>query len=311
MPFKLSRPVCIPDTHVVPSKKLTLIIRGSGSTGTNNLGFILANPFHTANDSLLTTTGSLAFATVAYSNGSVPVAGVYSAANVTTPNGVNVYPLVSAPYALANYDQAPDGSQNATAVGAQSRVVGAGLRLRYAGTNLNKGGTALILRRDDGETFDDFNWDALAARSNTKVVPYSEKWHEVSYVPVQPNDYDYCRNGIFGTDGHPDAISTPNITYAMARHHIGIAVKSAAPSQPFDWEYIAHIEFLGKNVNGISQSHSDIVGMSQVRNVIASTTAQVQPSGPGLFNTLVNALHSEAIKNAPKLVAMGASKLLF
>jgi len=310
MPFRLANPVCIPDSHVVPSKKMKIVLRGTGRTDANGFGYVTANPFYTANNSIGTgPTGDSYFGTIAYSNGNVTLPQIYTFG--TAAGGSSMQPLIGAPYGIQEYDESPTGVLETSDVGAQSRVVGAGLRLRYSGTTLNKGGTALIVRREDGETLHLMGYDLLASRQNTKVVPYGDKWHEVSYVPVKPDDYDYCRNGAFGSTGTPDALIDTNQCAKLSRHCIAIVVKGAAAVQPFDWEYVVHLEFLGKTVIGASKSHSDLMGMSQVRNAVASTTSQVVPSGPGLYNTLVNSIYNEATRALPKLVSLGASKLLF
>jgi hypothetical protein len=312
-PFRLSELACIPDSHVVPSKKGKFILRGTGSTGDNTFGYAIMNPFHVANDLMesIEAGQNLGFGCLAVTNGSANVGNISTFAGLTTSNGVTAYPLLKSPYALAAFDQSPNGTNNATTVGAQARVVGAGLRLRFTGTNLNKGGTAILVRREDGESIYGFSYDQLASRDNTIAKPLGDGWHEITYLPVQPHDYDYCRNGALGAEPiNGDPLSVHATAIVDTRHATGILVRSAAPSQPFDWEYVVHVEFLGKLIDSVTKSHSDITGMSHVRNAIASAPANSLPAGPGFYKTLMTSIQKEITASVPQLISAGVKYIL-
>jgi hypothetical protein len=310
-PFSLNADVCIPDTHSVPSKKAKFILRGAGSTQANKLGYIFANPFYVANDYLQIIDGgdTKEMATISCTDGTGSLTYVDVLHNDTSPNGIEVTPTLRAPYRLADYDSSPTGVPQATTIGAQVRVVGAGLRVRYTGTKLNEGGTILIAKRQDGESFDNFTYDSISAIMNTQVRQFGNKWHQVSYTPVQPDDYDYCRNGAFGsTEGAP--VLTAAECKKAARHHLGFVIKSAAASQPFEWEYVVHIEFLGKIIDNISRSHSDIVGLSAVRNALNAASPTEAQSGPGFFTKLMSSIGDEVMQSVPSLIGTGIKLLL-
>lgn len=310
-PFSLSQEVCIPDTHSVPSRKAKFVIRGTGATQANNLGWVFANPFHVANNSLEFLAGvDTAFTgTIAASDGTGVGTAIIMYRNQTTPNGVQDTPLVRAPYAITDYDTGPEGNPQSTTIGAQARVVGAGLRVRYTGTRLNEGGTILIAKRQDGESFDNFTFTSISSIMNTQVRPLGSSWHQVSYTPVQPEDYDYCRNGVFGSD---EAITTINQAAVLkaTRHHMGFVLKSAAASQPFEWEYVVHVEFLGKIIDNVTRSHSDIVGLSAIRNAMMSQPPDQPQSGPSFFNRLMTSVGNEIVSSVPTLVGAGLALLM-
>jgi hypothetical protein len=307
-PFNLNHEVCIPDNHVVPSKKVAVKIRGTFATGTNSLGFITANPFFTQNDVYSYNPSPIyEVGAVAYTDGSAIHTQIEPRKNLSSPNGIEVSALSGAPYSGAQFDETVDGATNNVPTSAQSRVVGAGLRIRYTGTKLNEGGSVLIGRREDGESLQSVTYDGLASRMNTKVAPLGSKWHEVTYLPVQPDDYDYCKNGVLGSEGLPYT-GAPDLVTRL-RHNMGFFVKSAAASQPFEWEYIVHLEYLGKTIDNISKSHSDIVGISHVRNAIAQAKPEVQ-AGPGFFSSLLTSVGNEILESAPKLLGAGLKMLI-
>jgi hypothetical protein len=309
-PFHVTVPVCIPDNHVVPSKKLTVKQRGSFATGSNSEGYIVFNPFHTGNTSFTHIEGVTTYTSspIMYSDGTVPHSFIET--RMTSGNGVGGTNLTQAPYSIVDFDELPDGSRLGTSgLAIQSRVVGCGLRVRFAGTRLNEGGTVLTFRREDGESTHGYTYTLLASRTNTKSSALTNKWHEVTYLPVQPEDYDYCRNGLLGSEGKPGIDSSSDIFLNNSRHNAGFYIKSAAPSQPLEFEFITHIEFLGRTIDSISKSHSDITGMSHVRNAITQAPPEVQ-AGPGFFQNLMTSVSNEIIESAPKLIGAGLSLLL-
>lgn len=309
-PFHVNEPVCIPDNHVVPSKKLSVKTRGSFSTSSNKEGFIVFNPFHTANDPFVHVDGGTGYtsSTVMYSDGTVGLTIIET--RQTTGNGVGGANLALSPYTILDFDEKPDGQRaGTTALSVQSRVVGVGLRVRYAGTKLNEGGTILTLRREDGETLHGYGYDVLASRPNTKSSALGSKWHEVAYLPVQPTDYDYCRNGVIGAEGVPGIDTSSNTVINNVRYNTGFYIKSAAASQPFEFEHVIHVEFLGKALDSITKSHSDITGMSHVRNALAQAPPEVQ-AGPTFFQKMLTSVSKEVLEHAPQLAQAGLKYLV-
>lgn len=243
-----------------------------------------------------------------YTDGTVSLSIIE--ARVASGNGVQGANLALAPYAIADFDELPDGTRLGTnGPSIQSRVVGVGLRVRYAGTKLNEGGTILTFRREDGETTHGYTYDQLASRLNTRSSAIGSKWHEVAYLPVQPTDYDYCRNGLIGAEGVPGIDSSTILFLDNVRYNTGFYLKTAAPTQPFQFEYILHVEYLGKSIDSITKSHSDITGMSHVRNAIIQAPPEVQ-AGPGFFQKMLTSVSNEVLEHAPQIIGAGLSLLV-
>lgn len=275
-PFGATKPACIPDMHVVPSKKATYYQHGTFSTDSGGFGSIVVNPFSVSKNgmSIIDTGTTYSVASLAYTDGTVARTSINTYQNVTSPNGVLIQVLSQCPYGLQDYHDFPTGIQN-IGLDIQTRTVGCGLQIRYAGTKLNEGGTIYATRRSDGESLNDMTISQIATRHDTKIYPVDSKWKSIAYMPVQPDDYDYCKNGLTGTEGVSNIDTNVLSVIEQTRSNLGFVVKSAAPSQLFEFRVVYHVEMLGKSLDSISQSHSDIVGMSAVRNVTASTLPAV------------------------------------
>lgn len=292
-PFGLSKPACIPDMHVVPSKKNTLITHGTLSTDTTGFGFLVVNPFCAANN-LFTCTDTgvqYLFGLASYSDGTATLTSVQTFQNNTSPNGVVATPVPQSPYGIADFHDHPSAVPNG-GIDAQVRIVGAGVQIRYTGTRLNEGGTLYATRRSDGESMNAMSIPEVASRRDTITCPVNNTWKTVSYIPIQPDDYDYCTNGLTGTRGQANI--TTNITTAVeeTRYNMGFLIKSAAASQPFEFRIIQHVEFVGKALDSVTRSHSDIVGMSAVRNVTAQTLPAI--AGKSIYNAAVKQIEMGA-----------------
>jgi hypothetical protein len=90
----------------------------------------------------------------------------------------------------------------------------------------------------------------------------SRKWQSVTYLPFSSHSYDY--------DESPFEIATGTpYTYAL----LGFFVESS-PSNSFEWEIYLHKEFVSVDGNfqppGQTPSHSDVNGISAVRDVLGS-----------------------------------------
>jgi len=103
--------------------------------------------------------------------------------------------------------------------------------------------------------------------SQTKTFLVGREWLQICHVPVDEEDYTYS---VFA-DRREDNL----FQYTLL---IGITgtTNAVGLSAPFEWEIVQHIEFIG-SVDAITASHSDIVGMSQIRNASISLRATSNP----------------------------------
>jgi hypothetical protein len=264
-PFTGPPEACLPVSPSIMSSKQRVFIRGQMATSsTDGRGFIVAQPW-AANDNGSTTVGG---APIYYSSATwVPAAGVAIPALSTATAGINVA-STNSPYTRAFFGVATGGIQ--------ARLVSFGMRIRYAGTELNRGGRVLLFEDPEHNGFDPLQPVAIStilANEKAKEHKVGEDWLTLcSTGPTQPNEYDFL-----GTYQPPTGLAS---FYLMA------VVQSAAVGQTFDYEVFWNWEFAGSPVRGKTYSESDDQGVSVVLGAIKSVNNnQLDSSHPLIKST--------------------------
>lgn len=151
------------------------------------------------------------------------------------------------------------------------RVVAAAVRARYIGTQLNMSGLSVSVF---GAALDDLlgghGFTHIASRIDTKVKDFNRKWNGAFWKPCFQDAYDY-------NDGVWDATNANNMRLAVFVN--GVA------GQPFEWEVITFCELLpsgGNLVENVTASHSDILGLSDVRDYLGQLSSS--DFGMDLYN---------------------------
>jgi len=137
----------------------------------------------------------------------------------------------------------------------QYRVVGAGLRVRYTGTQLNMGGRLVMYRTrsnvpvygtNDGNTSNITN---LLFDNAFTTSPVTRNWQTVSFAPDSTSYLSYASYPTFATDPR---------SYNMLA-----LIEGAVAGQSFEFETIVYYEVVGGRVP-VSPSHADPVGYGAV-----------------------------------------------
>jgi hypothetical protein len=253
-PFSLMAEVCIPDMHAVSSKKVKVLTRGTFETSsTTGVGWITLNPWRA--DSV----GPLVAKTSASYTGSE--ATVF---NSVAP-GVTIGVGTKFPY--------PDTAWGLN--GISHRIVGVGLRVRYTGIELYRGGRAIMIRMPDNkQSLGNESVASLFGYSQAKSFPVTNEWTMVAYKPVRPAEFEYS-----DTPGTADVILDSCMVYGVS----GTAGPSTA-SAIFEYEVVTHVEYIGE-IDAITVSHSDVVGMSQIRNA-TMRDRPTKKEGKAVWSTL-------------------------
>lgn len=163
----------------------------------------------------------------------------------------------NSPYAAADY---------VAVTGVQGRLVGAKLRAKYIGTNLNAGGMHFGLQEPthggiQGKSETDFLSTTCASMRSVKS---GEDWFEVTYRPVDAHDTSWIDN-ITRTDAHTYICKTDGTEMANAAYPpMGYIQKGAAVSQGVQWEFWAIIELAGPKVTGKTLTPPDLQGWASV-----------------------------------------------
>jgi hypothetical protein len=128
------------------------------------------------------------------------------------------------PFATASWG--PDADE------IQSRVVSAGIRARYTGTQQDLAGSMLCFEEPSHQTMNqvDFSWNSIRSHDRARTVPTTREWVSVTSQPissVEMNDYN-----IAPTDGSTNK-------YYM------VIMMTGTPGQGFDYDVTLNVEFIG------------------------------------------------------------------
>lgn len=269
---------CVPTFPARLSQKTSVKTVGQFHTG-SSIGFLAVSPTVCSNQPF-----------VYYTDGD------------HTGDTVNIQPYSLAPgthYAVQPGAQFPsadyiDGTINDPST-ITSRLVSVGIRVRYTGTELNKGGLCYCLVSPD---HGNLNFSTIASLNGYKEcikVPVSRKWTEIVISAVDPDETSYPDASDWLATGSSGA---SNLEYLKMLYPFsqGACITASAPSvgapiaviittglrhNTFEWEVISHMEHVGRPVQSVStRSHSDVQGMSDVTD--AAGAAQSIRAGNGM-----------------------------
>lgn len=266
-------PLCgIPDGSAVTSQKLRVWARGTLTTGNgtpNNDLSIYFNPI-----GCLTNSQAVLTWAVPSTQGTLNSAFSQGGGSATC-NG---------PYSL--------GSLNVSNF-TTGRLVSAELRLRYIGTELNKGGEIIGLQQPTHENIVGMTVANMLAHSsaNRYNISYSKGWYSLSYRPADVDDlfYLFTSNGSSAFNGTYNAAGTQagqGIIYNDSQPFAAAYVTAATASAPFEYEVWAVVEYTGQNVPGRTVNHPDVQGYQCVVSALAVTDERYASQGAGPVRTL-------------------------
>lgn len=235
-PFDFGQPTCLPDMHAVPSHKVVCRARGSFAVGTGGVGWIYVNPQAKCSNSIIcyyTPTGYAGTTSLSWA-----AAGASNTQNTMSPYGPS------------------DLSQNET----RTRVVACALRIRYTGTELNRGGNILMVRDPDNGLLDSRAYATLLSEIpglHTSIV--NRQWNVVIWEPTDPGDYDYGIN------------SEANSTSSSSGYRNMGAYVTGTAGNTFEWDIIQYLEFVGTTKIPATPSPADPEGVAIVRDAVPSS----------------------------------------
>lgn len=182
------------------------------------------------------------------------------------------------------------------------RSVGCGIRFRYVGTELNRGGRVLYCQNPQlDNVFDGQNINDLANRQDAVIVPCTRKWTNISWTPSFYGMNEYQPGGtpqsLFGSGAWQWQFAS-----------IGIVLEGT-PGNSFEYEFVQFFEWLpGKGTVGavpsVTPSHSDPVGYGVVRDYLNNVQ---QYFGPETFNRFLNWTGAAGVSYLSHVVSGGGA----
>lgn len=246
--------VGVPDHDAYPSRKVRIWSRGTASAPAGGTGFVVVLPHNMVDN-----------------NGNAPIW------------------YTSTAYAGSTFDaSAGTGKSNAfsnapytsSATTTRARLVACAVRIRYNGTELDRGGHWVGRRAEPGADLDGDSEADLNKHPHTKQQPVPDNTarqadFRVYWVPQQAADAEYYAIGTY----HPD----------RQKVALGLMLKPPGADMSIVWEVAAIVEYIGPDTRGLTHNASDPVGMAAVR-----TASQTQPAASMVGSGSANALKSGA-----------------
>lgn len=316
---------CIPTFPAISSRKLYVVTRftATADASTGGLAFAfapwrLANNYDTTdvNDCPIMITGSNWGG-----NGSTwPTFDTFTTGAPAT--GVT---FINVPSEFAQTDLAYVGSVAARSRGVKYRLVAAGARVMYIGAVMNRSGLYNFYQTSDHSSLSGVTTTSIANIPSYFTREVDDKFHTISYVPVDPGELNYSLDGIVNHAGQGADTVMEICPLSQLCHYMGFTVSGGTPSGQYQIQTVQCLEVIGEPVQGKTKSDADIAGLSKTLNIASPTTAPVLDNTPGLVekmietspqstNELVNnvmATGSKMLKDAaPNLLEKGLAMLL-
>lgn len=272
-PFETPAGVCLPaDIFPMPSQKVKAFSRGTFTLGTSGVGFIIMSP-STASD-----TSALAFSTAT----TVMTTGTTIAA--ATNKGYSTFAKL--PYTYADV---------VTNSEVQCRLVGAGVRVRYVGTENGRNGSCIAYEDADHSSIEEYTWLTMLQENSVKGSRPSGdgSWDaSVSYTgPVRPSDLSFVN------DDTPAGTTNASV--------MGIMVSGVAGDQ-YAFEAVVHVEYIGSKVPGKTKTHADAQTYAQALATVKEAAA-VSTVVPQDRSSVFESFFKRVGESLPQLIPAGVS----
>lgn len=284
---------CVPTFPARMSQKVSAFVTGNFATGTQGFGFVAVSPTVSNN------------APLAYSS--------ISAYNSTAVDCLNVNAQTTVMSALPyNSSQLLTGDV-ANPAPVSGRIVSCGLRVRYIGTELNRGGVCYCLVTPDHTNVQGFSMALLSTYSECIKVPVSRQWTTIVASAIDMKECEYpeeatqpsaessTRQMLFPYS-QQNAILATSLTVGAPIMLFGVA---SPAGNAFEFEVIQHVEYIGTLTQALAtKSHSDQAGLSKVTEAAGTVLANRASSGAPQESSFLASLKQTIIDNRDIVVPL-------
>lgn len=267
---------CVPSFPARPSQKTAAKLVGQCTVGSAGFGFVVVAPVVCNDQPSVFSTNS------AYP--STSISATFAAAVPAQQTAANFSTL---PF---DATQVNDGNTafNSNVAG---RIVSVGLRIRYVGTELSRGGTIYGVHHPDHQSINGNTVSMFASLKECIKEPVTRKWVEIVASAIDPNETAYPDAVPWNYNGNMQSIMNK---YPFSQGQIlsgtGADASMGAPilgfiitgeiGNVFEWEVIEHVEYVGRPAQSmLTLSHADAEGTSTITEVAASVNATRAGSG--------------------------------
>lgn len=278
-PFSQSvRGAHIPTTPSFPTYKVTGFVRGVAYIGTQGVGYVAMAP------TIVNDLPSVYYTSAAYAQ--TVAAG--------PPSDVSTYTGNATTPAFGYINNLPYSSTQITATGSgvkiEGRIVSAGFKVEYTGTELNRSGLMYAYTDPDGDNLlgdshafivagNGMDVNKLSTKEGTEISSNGRKGCSVVILPPNSYSLDFTNQNATSTrQCFPYSTGDNmlyNITYTAGAAP-AIIMFTGVPGQSVYFEAVIHVEYEGAGVTQslLTESSADVVGLDAVQNILSRTQRQ-------------------------------------
>lgn len=205
-------------------------MKGTCTTGASGFGYVQAVP-NASND-----VNCVFSSSATYGGLLTNIAGI----------GVDLQMNLQSPFSDGDF-------VGAGANGLEQRLVVAALRVRYIGTELNRGGRTVPFTNAGHQTTDLESIGEILSIPGIKTTPVNRDWHTIRLSPMMPWETSYSRYSYPATETG-GANTSPSIAIAF----------NSEPGNAFEYEFVQYHEIIGGKYN-----QSDTYASSHTPQVLA------------------------------------------
>lgn len=258
-PFKDKHHCCMPTIPALPSGKRTAWIKGAftcSSTG-SGMSFVTMNPWRMCTSNAATFSDKCAFGVYASSSSFTGSTIETSTLSGVPETGVNGY----------NSNAIDDFGGLTVPSGELFRVCAAGLRIRYKGTERQRGGDIVGYSLPMQESSNGKTRSNLLAYQKVHSLPITREWCMVKWTPQHPKETDYMDyedlSDTSSAGEYPWTSNTPLAFVCLSPTDSGTVVPLV-----MEFEAYVHYERIGRNVPDTTMSIADPVGFQAVTSTV-------------------------------------------
>lgn len=245
-----------------------MFARGTFNVGSAGMGFVCINPFLCARK---TSSGDIAkgirFSTGGYGGSTIEID--------STVVGIGT--------AETNSDYTEAGT-----LGVSYRVVSCGLRVSYAGSELNRAGTMTGIETPDHGNLHGSTEASLLQFDHSRLDPTTRAWHTVVYSPKFPLELTYMPTSFVPDVTVQTAKAPMGFNLAGNPFCMGFIVSGTPANTAYKFEVALNCEFIGELVRGKSDSKADPIGYSAARDAVPQGPF-IGPPGQQILKSLKDA----------------------
>jgi len=277
---------CIPSFPPLKSRRLKVFTSGTFSTGVGGDGSIALAPRRLASD--YTTTSRL----------DCPIIKTNAGTGLGNFPQMDSIGVLGAGETGQNTNGDYIGAQlvEVSGVGIKYRVVCAGMRIRYVGSELARGGIIHAIEHPNHESLDQLAPEDLAKFESHFRCAVTREWCTLVYTPVSTSEleysFDYISNGV-----PPDDTVFGDGAW---NHYMGFLIEGL-PTNTMEFEVVTLFEVIGSQVRDQLQATADISGFQAVVNkVTPSNQKALNDSGVGSMLGAISRGVSELTGSKPQ-----------